>query len=90
MSAISLVFLTLKTSSNRTKLVKIIAGTLGGTAVKDSYGWSAKAEAGDRWSSQDYEVEVKVIDAGDLATPMTYLMDKQWKRKRKERVFKAR
>ena len=80
-----MVFLTLRKSSNRTKLVKIIAGTLGGTAVKDSYGWSVKAEAGDRWSSQDYEVEVKVIDTGDLATSMTHLMDKQWKR-----VFKAR
>ncbi|GMN34362.1 hypothetical protein TIFTF001_042051 [Ficus carica] len=53
---------------------QIIAGTLGGTAVKDSYGWSAKARAGDRSSSQDYEV--------DLATPATHLTNRQWTRER--------
>nr|GMN34320.1 hypothetical protein TIFTF001_042026 [Ficus carica]GMN34390.1 hypothetical protein TIFTF001_042043 [Ficus carica] len=72
--AISPVFPTLRKSLNRTKLVKIIAGTLGGTAVKDSYGWSAKARAGDRSSSQDYEV--------DLATPATHLTNRQWTRER--------
>ncbi|GMN21659.1 hypothetical protein TIFTF001_045533 [Ficus carica] len=42
--------------------------------VKDSYGWSAKARAKDRSSSQDYEV--------DLATPATHLTDRQLTRER--------